>query len=259
MSMPPRVDYDKIAPTFDARFTLGLYDGVLAVLRSLVRTKRPQFVLEAGCGTGYWLSALRDIVPRIYGIDHSLEMLRKASDRNLSGIILQATAGALPFRDCTFDLILCVNAIHHFEEIDDFVMEARRLLGPGGALTIIGMDPHHGHDYWCIYDYFPATKATDLARYPSSGQIADAMFRAGFACVESRVACRFGQTRVGPAIFQDPELQRRGCSQMALLTDEQYAAGIERINSAIRFSKSDEPPVFKVDIAMMMHCGCVAA
>jgi hypothetical protein len=48
-----------------------------------------------------------------------------------------------------------------------------------------------------------------------------------------------------------------GSKKTALLTDDQYAAGIERIRSALRLSTPDEPPVFKVDIAMMMQCGYV--
>jgi hypothetical protein len=109
-----------------------------------------------------------------------------------------------------------------------------------------------------IYDYFPETKLTDLARYPSSGQITDTMLRAGFDRVECGVACHFTETRIDRPVFDDPELQRRGCSQMALLTDEQYAAGIKRIRSALRSSKPNQPPVFKVYIAMMMQCGHVA-
>ena len=111
--------------------------------------------------------------------------------------------------------------------------------------------------HWCVYDYFPETRATDLARYPSSGQIIDAMLRAGFDRVECKVACHFAQARLGRAVLDDPELQRNGCSQMALLSDEQYAAGIERIESAIRRSKQGVPALFKVDIEMMMQCGHV--
>lgn len=44
---------------------------------------------------------------------------------------------------------------------------------------------------------------------------------------------------------------------MALLTDEQYAAGIERIKSAIRNAAPDQPPVFRADIAVIMHYGHV--
>ena len=79
------------------------------------------------------------------------------------------------------------------------------------------------------------------------------MLRAGFDRVECQVSSTFAQSRVGEAIFEDPELQRNGCSQMALLTDEQYAAGIERIRSAIKRANPDQPPVFQANIAMIMH------
>lgn len=258
-SMPTsfRVNYDKLAPSFDARYTPGLYDPVLRTLRALVLGKRPESALEAGCGTGYWLSALRDLLPRMYGIDYSAEMLRKATSRDSGARLVRTTAELLPFRSSSFDLILCVNALHHFERLDEFISEARRVVRRGGTLAAIGMDPHHGRDYWCVYDYFPETKEADLIRYPSSGRITDAMLRAGFDTVDCRVACRLVQTRVGAAVLEDPELQRNGCSQMALLTDEQYAAGIERIKSALLLSESREPPTFGANIAMMMHCGYV--
>jgi SAM-dependent methyltransferase len=255
--MALRVNYSEIAPTFDARYNSGLYDGVLAALHALVTARNPQYTLEVGCGTGYWLSRLRKLLPHLYGLDYWIEMLQKAGERELRGRLVRATAELLPFHDRSFDLILCINALHHFERIDDFIAEAKRSLRPGGTLAVIGMDPHHRGDHWCIYDYFPETKLTDLARYPSSGQITDSMLRAGFNRVECGVACRFAMTRIGQAVFDDPELQRRGCSQMALLTDEQYAAGIERIHSAIRLSQSSEPLVFRVDIPMMMQCGHV--
>jgi len=253
--MAQRVDYDQIATTYDARYASGLYEGVLEALRALVLANKPRSVLEVGCGTGYWLTALRTLAPRIYGLDYSLAMLRKARDTDSTKSLVRATAEALPFRSGTLDLIFCVNAIHHFGRIDQFIVEARRLLRPGGYLSVIGMDPHHGRDRWCVYDYFPQTRATDLARYPSSGQIIDTMLQVGFTRVDCRVACRFAQTRRGRSVLEDPELQRRGCSQMALLTDEQYAAGMERIGAA--FHSQSAPPDFKVDIAMMMQCGQV--
>jgi ubiquinone/menaquinone biosynthesis C-methylase UbiE len=256
--MELRVNYDEIAATYDARYTFGLYDGVLEALRALVTAQNPERTLEVGCGTGHWLSALRDFLPHLYGLDYSLEMLSKACSVGATGRLARATAEVLPFRDRTFDLIFCINAVHHFERIDRFIAEARRLLRPGGTLAVIGMDPHHGRDYWCVYDYFPETKATDLSRYPSSGQITDALLQAGFDRVDCRVACRFAATRLGRAVFDDPELQRNGCSQMALLTDKQYQAGIERIRAAVRLSKRSDPAVFKVDIAMLMQCGHVA-
>ena len=247
------VNYEQIAPTYDARFAAGLYNGVRDALLTLVRANQSESALEVGCSTGYWLSALRDTMPHPYGLDYSLEMLRKARDQNSTAKLVRANAEFLPFRTGTFDLIFCVNAAHHFERLDSFIAEARRVLRPGGTLAVIGMDPHHGRDHWCVYDYFPETKGADLLRYPSSGRLTDAMLRAGFDHVDSHIACRITQTRLGCDVLVDPELQRNGCSQMALLTDAQYAAGIERINSALRRSKPDAPLVFRADIAMLMH------
>jgi ubiquinone/menaquinone biosynthesis C-methylase UbiE len=225
------------SPRLSTRYALGAFGAVLRALRILVEAERPERVLEAGCGTGHWLSKLSDVAPRAYGIDYSREMLRVARGRDLALELVQATAEMLPFRAGSFDLIFCVNAVHHFERTAEFAAEARRLLRPDGLLAVIGMDPHHGRDCWCVYDYFPETRMIDLARYPSSGQIADAMLRAGFARVDCRMACRFEQTRVGRDVLDDPELQRNGCSQMALLTDRQYAAGIDRIKSAIALAR----------------------
>jgi ubiquinone/menaquinone biosynthesis C-methylase UbiE len=255
--MLPRVNYDHIAPTYDARYASGLYDDAEQALRAFITVEKPDSVLEVGCGTGFWLDVIRELAPSVYGLDYSLEMLRKARAKDPGIRLVRATADVLPFRDQSFDLIFSVNAIHHFEEVDAFIAEARRLLRPGGALATFGMDPHHGRDSWYVYDFFPETRAIDLARYPSSGKIADATLRSGFDSVECRVNGRFTASRLGQAVFEDPELQRRGCSQMALLTDAQYGAGIERIKSAIRNARPDEPPVFKADIAMVMQCGRV--
>ena len=257
--MAGRVNYDEIAGTFDARYTAGLYDGVRAALVDLVTAKRPTCALEVGCGTGHWLSALRESVEYLCGIDWSPEMLRHATAKCPGAGLLRATAQALPLRDASVDLVFCVNAIHHFERFEEFIAEAKRLLRPGGTLAVIGMDPHHGRDQWCVYDYFPETWAADLARYPSTGQIPDAMLHAGFSRVECRVASRFRQARWGRAVLADPELQRNGCSQLALLSDEQYDAGISRIESALRRGERDRSVAFNVDIAMMLECGTIGA
>jgi SAM-dependent methyltransferase len=257
--MTARVNYDEIAGTFDARYAAGLYDGVLAALVDLISAKRPTSALEVGCGTGHWLSALRGNVEYLWGVDCSLEMLRRAAAKCSGAGLLRATAHALPLRHASADLVFCVNAIHHFERFEEFIAEAKRLLRPSGMLVVIGMDPHHGRDQWCVYDYFPETRAADLDRYPSSRQITDAMLRAGFSSVECRVASRFRQTRWGRAVLADPELQRNGCSQLALLSDAQYDAGIGRIESALRRAEGKAEVAFKVDIAMMLECGTVEA
>jgi ubiquinone/menaquinone biosynthesis C-methylase UbiE len=69
----------------------------------------------------YWLAPLRTVSPRIYGLDYSLDMLRKASDRDPTIRLVRATAEVIPFHSGTFDLTFCINAIHHFERIEQFI------------------------------------------------------------------------------------------------------------------------------------------
>src|SRR2546429_3600837 len=121
--MAVHVNYDAIASNYDARYTLGLYDGVREVLRTLVLAKKPARVLEVGCGTGYWLSALLDLTANLYGLDYSLAMLKKAGERDSRGRVVRGRAETLPFQDATFDFMFCVNALHHFERFDSFIAE----------------------------------------------------------------------------------------------------------------------------------------
>jgi hypothetical protein len=85
------------------------------------------------------------------------------------------------------------------------------------------------------------------------------MLRAGLSGVECRVASRFRQIRWSRAVLADLELRRNGCSQLALLTDAQYRAGISRIESTLYRAERDAPVAFKVDIAMMLECGTAEA
>lgn len=57
---------------------------------------------------------------------------RGVEDMRFSG----ADAEALPFADNTFDLVTCRVAVHHFPDAYQFVLEATRVLKPGGRLAI---------------------------------------------------------------------------------------------------------------------------
>jgi ubiquinone/menaquinone biosynthesis C-methylase UbiE len=86
--------------------------------------------LSIGVGTGRFAAPLG--VP--IGLDPSAKLLEYASRRNISAI--QAVAEALPFRDASFDYILCVTTICFVDDISLMLNEARRVLKPGGVLVL---------------------------------------------------------------------------------------------------------------------------
>ncbi len=253
-----RVNYDQIAPIYDQRYTVSQFEGIAAALRSLTRDTGAERILEVGCGTGRWLAELQPVIRQVYGMDLSLGMLQQAKQRPESLSLICGHASHLPFPDAGFDLIFCVNAFHHFSQPRAFISEARRLLRPGGALAVMGMDPHAGRDRWYLYDYFAGTHETDLRRFSSSGTTLDWMVAAGFARVEWRVVEHLVGQHVGRAVLEDPILQKHGTSQLALLTDEEYAAGMGRIKVALTEAEAaGKTLVFPVDICLTMIAGRV--
>jgi SAM-dependent methyltransferase len=185
-------------------------------------------------------------------------MLRQAQQQQIVSPLVCGRASALPFAPATFDVIFCVNALHHFEQPQHFIAEARRLLRTGGALAIIGLDPHVGRDRWFLYDYFPGTYEIDLARFSSGGTILDWMSRAGFEHIEWGVAEHIVEQHGGQNVLQHPILQKQGTSQLALLTDEAYAAGMARLRTALQKAEdAGEDLVLPVDIWLTIVTGYV--
>ena len=254
--MNPRVNYDQLAATYNQRYTTSGMDGVAIALLSLAQELDAKRILEVGCGTGHWLSILQSTA-QVYGLDSSFGMLRQASMQKLRRLVC-GQAIYLPFPDQAFDLVFCVNAIHHFGQPRAFISEARRLLTPGGALAVVGLDPHGHRDSWYVYHYFEGTYETDLNRFPSWETTLDWMVATGFDRVEQRQAERITNLYTGRQVLDDPFLKKESCSQLALLTDEAYAAGLNRIKAAIEKSEAGgEAMVFLNDLRLALLTGRV--
>jgi ubiquinone/menaquinone biosynthesis C-methylase UbiE len=254
--MPQEVDYDAIAPGYNRRFVAGSDRGVAVALSALAQDIEAGDVLEVGCGTGHWLAGLGAVAPRRYGLDLSAGMLQQARRRGQNLRLVRGRAGRLPFPAGTFDLVYCANALHHFQQRRQFIFEARRLLRPDGVLAVVGTDPRLIRDRWYIYHYFEDTYQTDLARFPSWGTVLDWMAAAGFCHVAWQHVAQIADDKVGRAVLQDPFLEKTACSQLALLSDDQYAAGLRRIEATLAAAEaSGQNITFPVDLALSMAAG----
>jgi ubiquinone/menaquinone biosynthesis C-methylase UbiE len=251
------IHYDQISPVYDRRYQAGGPAGVAKWLRELARQTRGRRVLEVGCGTGHWLALLPAGGVRC-GLDPSAGMLDKARQRGGALSLVRGTAERLPFGQGTFDLVFCVHALHHFDDPAAFVHQARRVIRPGGALAITGMDPRTEPDEWYVYDYFPGTRETDRARYPSGSAILSWMEAAGFVQEDRRLAAVIEHDYIGNQVLTDPILLKNGTSQLSLLTDEAFEAGMARIREVLRSAEgSDEEIVFRTRIALPIVFGLV--
>jgi len=253
---PKTLNYDQIAKEYDQRYPSSQQWERGKALLDLARQLKPKSILEVGSGTGYWLNLLSQVTPSIVGLDFSRGMLQQARDRFALHGLARGTAVKLPYQNRTFDLIYCVDAIHHFGDQRAFIAEAFRVLRPGGALAIIGHDPHSGEGNWYVYDYFDSVYETDLTRYPSSGALKNWMKQEGFVNIERRDVEHILNIHVGEGVLNDPFIKHHATSQLALLSEESYQAGIERIQAELKRAQLEkEQIIFKSDFWVKMFSG----
>lgn len=113
----------------------GHYLPIAQNLRELVERFRPERILDAGCGEGYYLSFLAH-VPERWGIDISKDAVRFAAARDKAAHWLTATAAHLPFEDHSFD---CVMSMFAFTAEAEF----SRVLKKGGIFIQVLAGKEH--------------------------------------------------------------------------------------------------------------------
>lgn len=254
--MKHRVNYDHVAPNYDRRYAVSMCEGVEAALLTLAQSMHGGRVLEVGCGTCHWLARLGGASQELFGLDLFAGMLNQAQNRNAHMGLLCGRAGLLPYRSSSFDLLYCVNAIHHFTYPRKFVSEAFRVLQPGGALAIIGSDSYHRHNSWYVYHYFDGTFETDQKRFPGWDSVSEWMMADGFTDLDKRQVERIQDPKYGRQVLGDPFLRKDSCSQLMLLTDEAYQAGLGRIEADLTEAETrGETLIFQSDISLAMLTG----
>lgn len=118
----------------------------LAEVVELVEPSSDDVVLDVATGTGNTGLALAPHVAWVVGLDLAPRMLERAvSDaeragvRNITWVI--GDAGALPFPAESFDVYVSRAAPHHFPDLAATLVEAWRVLRPGGRTAFVDCSP----------------------------------------------------------------------------------------------------------------------
>jgi ubiquinone/menaquinone biosynthesis C-methylase UbiE len=224
-------DYDAVAAGYDVRYRTFDFGEITDAIRAFLGDAPVGAALEVGCGTGHWLKLLAAGAPLVAGVDASGEMIGRA--KGSGAHLARGLAEALPWCDATFDRVICINALHHFRDRDAFFRECRRVLRPRGGLLNVGLDPHAERDTWWIYDYFPETQAIDRQRYAAVRTIRGELVRADFSWSESWEVQTFEHQMPAREAFDRGLVARDFSSQLAVLSPEEFEAGVARIRAAM--------------------------
>jgi ubiquinone/menaquinone biosynthesis C-methylase UbiE len=108
-------------------------------------------VLDVATGGGHTALAFAGIARRVIAYDLTEPMLAAARGhvraRGAATVeFVAGDAGALPFRDESFDVVTCRTAAHHFADLPAAVRQIHRVLRPGGSLLLQDILGHDDAD-----------------------------------------------------------------------------------------------------------------
>ena len=99
--------------------------------------------LDLGCGAGEFTAALAKAGVEAIGADVAEAALNRARERHRGLHFVHVPFdGALPFEDCSFELVWAGEVIEHVADTAQWLSEVRRVLAPGGRLLVT--TPSHG-------------------------------------------------------------------------------------------------------------------
>ncbi|MCX6815135.1 MAG: class I SAM-dependent methyltransferase [Candidatus Aenigmarchaeota archaeon] len=142
--MPTETLYERTADVYDIRHNSPTTERVRALEKILIRKYATGKSLDVGCGTGYHLDLLENVI----GLDPSKEMLEKAKVKGKPLIL--GKGEKLPFPGEKFDTVLCLFSVLNICDAEKAAKEIRRVLKPGGIaiVSVASVWDHMHMSYW---------------------------------------------------------------------------------------------------------------
>ena len=117
---------------------------LLTVDLERLRVRPGERLLDAGCGEGRHCFGALERGARVVGLDLDRASLQRAakalryraSELGSLGEMLQGDAFRLPFRDASFDKVICSEVMEHVHDYRGAARELARVTRPGGMVAV---------------------------------------------------------------------------------------------------------------------------
>ena len=126
------------APTAYTRYAMHIMEPWTDDLILQGRCKAGDRVLDIACGTGFVASRVNPVTGtecKVVGVDVNEAMLNVAKKNTLIEWHL-GSAIDLPFKDDSFDVVLCQQGLQYFPDRPAAMREMARVLAPGGRVSL---------------------------------------------------------------------------------------------------------------------------
>jgi ubiquinone/menaquinone biosynthesis C-methylase UbiE len=133
-------------------------------------------VLDIGCGGGKVVNIFSSLIKKvkIFGIDHSLDMVNLSQKVNKNGIndgmieIVQGDVKKLPYPNDSFNIVTAFDTISFWNDFNDSINEIKRVLKQDGIFFIVNGYPKVG------------TKWYDFVKFKNDNEYRAFLTRHGF-------------------------------------------------------------------------------
>ncbi|CAD5114898.1 DgyrCDS3932 [Dimorphilus gyrociliatus] len=99
--------------------------------------------VNIGCGSGQSICHMSQYFQKIIAIDESVDNIKRAKciNKNENVEFAIGSFDQIPAEDNSVSLVYCGTAVHCFQPIEKFYIEAKRVLVPGGYIIIPTSSP----------------------------------------------------------------------------------------------------------------------
>jgi SAM-dependent methyltransferase len=113
-------------------------DREYGILRRMLSLKRTDHLLDVGSGDGFWTARFAKHCAKVTGLEPDERMLALAQTlyHRPSVEYVHGSAESIAYPDRTFDKVVSVSCLEHFEDPLQGLREMARVLKPGGRLAI---------------------------------------------------------------------------------------------------------------------------
>jgi ubiquinone/menaquinone biosynthesis C-methylase UbiE len=230
--------FAEIAPHYDALRPLSAGDRArLLRVVERARLEGEDLAVEVGCGTGRITLPLAGLTrARVIGFDSEEKMLQvgRAKDGEDRVDWRRGSAYRLPLGDGEAAMVLMVMVVHLLRRRGAAFREVRRILRPGGSLSLWTFTPRHVRDFY-LNDYFPSIPVIDLARFAEIRALSRDLTRAGFPEVEVEIQ---DEERVIPIADVVDRVRGRYISTLGMLPPLEYRLGLQRLEELLARDRS---------------------
>lgn len=118
-------------------------------LISLIAPLNPQKILDAGCGEGFTLQSLYElkIGKTLEGIDFSKEAIEIGKKQYPHLNIKTGDIYNLPYKDNSFDLVICTEVLEHLENPQNAINELKRVSSKYILFTV------PNEPWWMLFNF----------------------------------------------------------------------------------------------------------